>query len=171
MHLMKGICSGIILGFFKGIAGENNIRRRKLFIKSIKQIIPYAEESEVPIIVESTNFYESSVANTLDDTYELLEDFIKNPYVQMLPDTFHMNIEETNIFLKMEKYLNYYKNVHLSDNNRYFPGHGAFNFKGVVDFLREKKYHGELSIEGRLNSNFRDDVNKSMEYLGPILSK
>jgi D-psicose/D-tagatose/L-ribulose 3-epimerase len=170
ISLIKSSDTGIILGFFKGQAVSDIKKARLLFKKSIEEIAPHAETCKVPILIEATNRYESSVANSLYDTFELFSDTSSNSYIKMLPDTFHMNIEEVNMFKELNKYKTYYNSIHFSDNNRFFPGFGAIDFAKVVDCLKSIKYKGGIAIEGNLASNFQDDVKKTMEYLIPILS-
>ena len=168
--LMKGVCDGIILGFFKGRPVEDKTKARKLFKDSLMQIAPHAEKNKVSLIIEATNYYESSVANTLDDTFELFNQIKDNKYVKMLPDTFHMNIGEVDIFAGLDKYFNYYDSIHISDNNRFYPGFGAIDFKKIIEHLKKISFAGGIAIEGNTTLDFRSDVKRSMEYLIPLLS-
>ncbi|MCP4398454.1 MAG: sugar phosphate isomerase/epimerase [bacterium] len=168
IDFVAGTDAGIILGFFKGGPVPNIQAARARFRESIEQLSPHAQEKEVRLIVEATNRYETSVANSLEDTVELIED-LRNPFLRILPDTFHMNIEEADSFAALTKYADYYDSFHISDNNRYFPGFGAINFHDVINFLQEQEYTGCLAIEGNIKTSFSDDVNRSMEYLKPFL--
>jgi sugar phosphate isomerase/epimerase len=168
IDFVAGTEAGIILGFFKGGPVPDIQEARKRFRDSIEQLSPHAREKQVRLIVEATNRYESSVANSLEDTVELIAD-LQNPFLRILPDTFHMNIEEADGFAALVKYASYYDSLHISDNNRYIPGFGAIKFDEVVDFLQQQGYTGSLAIEGNIKTSFIDDVNTSMEYLKPFL--
>ena len=161
--------AGVILGFFKGGPSRKVDRAREFFMESLEQISPYAWNKKVPILVEATNRYESAVANSLEDTYELIE-YWENRFIRMLPDTFHMNIEESNMYEALRKYAHCYDSLHISDNNRYFPGLGAIDFAEIIRFLKELDYKGGIAIEGNIKNSFIDDLEASMSYLAPILS-
>jgi sugar phosphate isomerase/epimerase len=156
--------AGIIIGFLKGGTAAHKSRARRLFSESLESIAPHAEACRVPVLVEATNRYESSVANGLDDTVELLAD-IQSRYLRILPDTFHMNIEESNMFTVLEKYGQYYDSIHFSDNNRYFPGRGAIDFVRIIFFLKEINYRGGVGIEGNIKTDLTADIHATMEYL------
>ncbi len=156
--------AGIIIGFLKGGTAADKSRACRLFSESLKSIAPHAEACRVPVLVEATNRYESSVANGLDDTVELMAD-IQSRYLRILPDTFHMNIEESNMFAVLEKYGQYYDSIHFSDNNRFFPGRGAIDFGRVISFLKKINYQGGVGIEGNIKTDLTTDIHAAMEYL------
>jgi sugar phosphate isomerase/epimerase len=164
-----GTGAGIIFGFFKGGPTPDAQAARAHFRDALGQLAPLAREQQVTLLVEATNRYESSVANSLADTVALIRDF-DNPYLRILPDTFHMNIEEADMFAALTRYAKYYDSIHLSDNNRYFPGSGAIRFQDIIDHLKAQGYTGGLAIEGNLQHNFIDDVTQSMAYLAPLLT-
>ena len=73
--------------------GQDKATAIRQFQSSLGELVDAAVESEVPLLVEATNRYEATLANSLDDAWELAAPFEgKNVYI--LPDTFHMNIEE-----------------------------------------------------------------------------
>jgi D-psicose/D-tagatose/L-ribulose 3-epimerase len=169
INFMEGADAGIIIGFLKGPAVQNVGRARKRFVESLQQISQYAALKKVRILVEATNRYESAVANSLEETVELIQD-LQNPFIRILPDTFHMNIEESDGFAALRKYAAYYESIHISDNTRYFPGFGAIKFDELIRFLKTYNYQGGLAIEGNIKRGFIEDVKTSMEYLIPLLS-
>ena len=67
------------------------------------------------------------------------------------------------------RYRALYESVHLSDNNRYFPGLGAIDFSAILRFLKEMGYRGGVAIEGNVRRGFAEDLRASMEILGPML--
>ena len=58
-----------------------------------------------------------------------------------------------------------YQNLHISDNNRFFPGLGAIDFHAVLRLLQGLRYQGTITIEGRVRANWADDVSFSCDYL------
>ena len=67
------------------------------------------------------------------------------------------------------KHMSLYDSLHISDNNRLFPGLGAIDFFALLRFLREAGYTGGIAIEGNLRGNFEDDLRASMSVLRPML--
>ena len=161
--------AGVIVGFLKGGAGPDREQRCESFRTSLLEIAPRARENKVPLLIEATNRYESAVANSLDDTHELASSASGNPFVRILPDTFHMNIEESNQFASLKKYAACYDSIHISDNNRYFPGFGAIRFADFFKFLVDRGYSGGLAIEGNVKQDLLSDIRRTVEYLAPLL--
>lgn len=162
--------SGIILGFIKGGVTDNKEKSREQFLKSIIDIEPHANAKETEVLLEATNHYESDIANSLKQAYDFIS-FSNKSFLKILPDTYHMNIEEANIFGALSKYKNYFKSIHISDNNRFFPSYGAIDFKNLIDFLYHSGYNGGLAIEGNDHGNIKIDIEMMMNSLAPILNK
>jgi D-psicose/D-tagatose/L-ribulose 3-epimerase len=129
VRALGGTGTGIIIGFLKGPPAADRDGARHRFAQSLADLVPDAAAHGVPLVVEATNRYESSVANALDDTAALLPDTdARGRWVQILPDTFHMNIEEADMTGALARHAALFSSVHLSDNNRLFPGRGAIDF-------------------------------------------
>lgn len=159
--------AGIIFGFFKGSTGQQPDQARTAFQDAIGQLAPYAADRQVPLLIEATNRYESTLANSLDDTWELIRGF-ENEYLSILPDTYHMNIEEADMIASLQKHAGHYHSIHLSDNNRFFPGLGGIDFGKVIRFLKNQDYQGGVVLEAIIQDDFYSDVEASMIYLHGI---
>jgi D-psicose/D-tagatose/L-ribulose 3-epimerase len=162
--------TGVIAGFLKGTAGETTERHKEILKDSIRRIAPLAEASGTPFIVEAINRFESPLGHSLDEAWDLASAG-SSSFVQILPDTFHMNIEEVDMEAAFRKHGVHYASVHLSDNNRFFPGLGAIDFPKVIDQLDRMGYEGKFAIEGNIRRDFIEDVQHSAAYLKPFLEK
>jgi sugar phosphate isomerase/epimerase len=160
--------AGVILGYAKGGVSSDPAAARWAYKESLKELVAHAEKTSTPILTEATNRYETSVANSLDETYDLIKDF-ENSCARILPDTFHMNIEEKDMLGALKIYADRYQLFHFSDNNRFLPGLGAIDFQPIVEFLKENQYQGWIGLEGNIQDNVRDDLRATMKYLGPVL--
>jgi len=158
---------GIIIGFFKGGPAADSDARNRAFRQSVEEIVPFAEQGGVSICVEATNRYESCVANTLDGTRRLF-DGIPTKSLEMLPDTFHMNIEEKDGAVALEDNKEFYRSIHLSDNNRFLPGFGAIDFEKTLRHLKRIGYGGGMALEGNVQGTFASDLIESTTYLENI---
>lgn len=162
----KEMKCGIICGFIKGgIDVEKDIANEQLR-KSIDEINNVVSDEGVDIYLEATNHYESSVVNTLSEGAKLVKGVFK-----VLPDTYHMNIEETSMASAIVEYASLYNNIHISDNNRYFPGIGEIDFYQILSLLKALSYKGTISIEGRNVGIMEEDIDVSSRYLRGIASR
>ncbi|MGD9108307.1 MAG: hypothetical protein PVI75_03970 [Gammaproteobacteria bacterium] len=81
-----------------------------------------------------------------------------------------MSIEENANWKRLREYRNYFSSIHLSDDNRYFPGLGSIQFENVIELLKNIGYQGGIAIEGNIRDSFAADIQASMDYLIPIIS-
>ena len=137
----RDLGAGLIVGFLKGGVKCRTCAARHCFLDSLGEIEPHVRAREVPLLIEATNRYELAVANTLADTAGLIRGF-DNPYLRILPDTFHMNIEERSFFGSLIAHRGLYDSVHISDNNRLFPGLGGLDFRSILRFLKDFGFRG-----------------------------
>jgi len=165
-----GSPAGVIVGFLKGGVAPDPQAARARFGGSLAEVLPRAREKSVAVLVEATNRYESSVANSLGDTALLLQGHDPR-WAQMLPDTFHMNIEEIDVCGSLRNHQARISSVHLSDNTRHFPGLGGLDFARLVACLDGIGYRGRLAIEGNVRSDVESDLRSSVAHLAPLLGE
>ncbi len=160
--------TGVILGLIKGGPSPEPEIARRQFALSLAEIVPRAKARQVPILVEVTNRYEAAVANTLADGVKLVGKYGAD-CAQVLPDTFHMNIEEADLLGALRANRDHFRSLHLSDNNRHFPGFGAIDFSRIVACLAEIGYQGRIAIEGNVRVDLASDLRATMKHLAPLL--
>jgi sugar phosphate isomerase/epimerase len=160
--------TGIILGFIKGGPSPEPEIARRQFALSLAEIVPLAKARKVAILVEATNRYETAVANTVAEGAKLVGKYGVD-CAQVLPDTFHMNIEEADLLGALRANRDHFRSLHLSDNNRHFPGFGAIDFGRIVACLPEIGYQGRLAIEGNIRLDLAGDLRATMKHLAPLL--
>ena len=137
---------------------------------SVMELAPIADRLKTPLLIEAVNRYESPVGHSLADTWDIARR-AGSPFVWILPDTFHMNIEESNMRQAICAHQACFGSFHLSDNNRHFPGFGALDFGAIIGMLDEVGYQGKLAIEGNVRTSFIADVEVAMRCLGPHLAR
>lgn len=158
---------GVIVGFFKGTFCDNKDAAMNALYKSICQVVSYAENKDVTVLLEITNSKETSVLTCLQEGASFV-DAIGSSNIRLLADTYHMSIEEDNILNAFNSYLNYLPHIHLSDDNRFLPGFGSLDFRTVVQKLDSLGYSGTFAIEGNINHSVDEDLKHVSEYLGSI---
>ncbi|OGB91292.1 MAG: hypothetical protein A2Z31_04450 [candidate division NC10 bacterium RBG_16_65_8] len=162
--------AGVIAGYLKGAPPDNGPGARDRLAAAVQELAPIADRLKTPLLVEAVNRYESPVGHSLADTWDIASR-AGSPFVQILPDTFHMNIEEANMRQAMHEHRASFSSFHLSDNTRHFPGFGALDFAAIIGMLDELGYQGKLAIEGNVRTSFTADVEVAMRCLGPILAR
>lgn len=159
--------SGVICGFLKGSAGTERRAAEQRMLDSLRRLNDAARREQVEVLLEATNHYETSAAIGLQETVGLLDE-LKNPCFRVLPDTYHMNIEEPDSVYALMRCRGRYSSVHLSDNNRRFPGLGGMDFYPILAALKGMDYRGGLAVEGSCGTDLCGEIALSAEYLAGV---
>ncbi len=114
-------------------------------IEGIQEIYKYTEDHGLKIGIEPINRFETYFINRGEQALALAE--AVGPNCGVCLDTFHMNLEETDMFATMKKVGNRLVNFHVADNNRMAPGMGHLNWPKIIKTLNEIGYDEVLSVE------------------------
>lgn len=148
IHLSKDFGKMVNVGRARGFIAEGQSRgdAEKLFIDTMERICEAAEKDGVTIIIEPVNRYEINFVNSLDEGAELLSK-LKASNTGLMPDVFHMNIEDDKIGASLIRNASYVRYIHFADSNRWAPGQGHIDFDDVFDGLKAAAFDGWASIE------------------------
>jgi sugar phosphate isomerase/epimerase len=148
--LAKKINSGaVIIGGIRGrLTGSDSDYQRNFDngVNAIRECAEWTEANEIPLLIEPINRYETNWIYTAEDGCNLL-DTIGVGSVKLLLDTFHMNIEESNIVMAIQKTGDRLGYVHFADNTRHAPGQGQTNFREIIKTLESIGYSGPVVAE------------------------
>ncbi len=158
--------AGIILGFFKGGPEADSDDPLSCLRQSVLEICERSSNA-VPILVEATNHRETCVIKRVGEGVSIAKELAR-PNLFVLPDTYHMAMEEQDMTLAVTENLQYVRNIHLSDDNRLFPGFGRIDFKDFLSSLLRCGYSGTLGIEGNIRTSFVEDIAAASEYLSGL---
>lgn len=114
-------------------------------VEGVKDIYAYTEDLGLQIGIEPINRFETYFINRGGQALALAE--AVGPNCGVCLDTFHMNIEEVDMFETMRKVGNRLVNFHVADNNRMAPGMGHLNWKRIIETLNDINYDRVLSVE------------------------
>ena len=169
LPLAKRFQAGVIIGLIRGKVEKNEDFRKgyEWMIESLKACCAEAERENVPLWIEPLNRYETNLINTLEEGWEVIQQ-LGGAKLGLLPDTFHMNIEEPIIEESLRKARFYYQHVHLADSNRWAPGFGHIDFKSILHVLREIGYDGFLSVECLPKPNPEEAARGAINFLRKI---
>mgnify|MGYP001153883027 CR=1 FL=1 len=128
------------------IAGREMKLVEDLFLDMAHRVADHAEKRGVELILEPVNRYEIDFINNLDECSALLDKVNRKNFV-MMPDVFHMNIEDDKIgesFIRNKRYVRY---VHFADTNRHAPGDGHMDWDEIFSSLQSIGYDGWTTAE------------------------
>ena len=147
----------------------------KWAVEALKEIYSYSEAAGVLLGIEPINRFETYFINRAEQALALAAAVGSNCGVCL--DTFHMNMEEEDMFASIRKAKGKLVGFHVADNNRMAPGMGHLNWEKIVATLREIGYDGVLSVEfcaplDRTPANpYPDAVDENPENLSPEQAK
>ena len=121
-------------------------------VEGIKKAANYAKDFGVCLCLEPANRYETHMLNTVADALEMLKK-IDEPNVGLLLDTYHMNIEEKNIYSAIVSARGKLFHFHVNENDRGTPGTGHIPWDEVFQALKDIKYEGIAAIESFVDNN------------------
>jgi 5-keto-L-gluconate epimerase len=160
----------LILGLIHGPIPPDIERERAMewLLAGLARLSRRAAGHGVRIVIEPINRYESNWLNTVDEVMALI-DRLGADGVGVLPDTFHMNIEEQDIAVALERARSRLWHVHVADSNRRAPGAGHLSFGAIIAQLRALDYQGVVSAEILQDPSFEIAAAQTIRVLRPLL--
>lgn len=152
----------------------------KWAVEGLKEAGEYALKNNIRLTLEAWNRYETYLITKLDMALKMVNEVgLEN--VGVMGDTFHMNIEESNMgdaIRNVGKKLYY---LHIADSNRAAPGRGHIDFEEIAQALKDIDYNGWISMEllpaaanpfsGIVQEEFYDQyTEESITYLKKLFS-
>ena len=160
----------IIIGIMRGNVPKGKPVQLYLdrFAKALLRICDYADQKQVPVVLESILRYINNYLNSVPATMDFITGLgHRNLFLHL--DTHSMALEEKNlkdsILYCEHKPLGY---VHYSDNNRMYPGGGALNFADFTRALINIDYTGYITIECLPSPSAEESAVRGLSYLKSI---
>jgi len=145
--------------------GKASIQR---FVETIRILCDYATDKKVTLLLEPVNRYEINFINSLEEGVAMIKK-VSRQNLKLLPDVFHMNIEERNIGDELVKYIDHIDYIHLADSNRHAPGQGHTDFNYIFHKLKSTKYNGWLSVEVLPVPDPETAAQSALNYIRPLI--
>ena len=89
--------------------------------------------------------------------------------MKLMPDVFHMNIEDRTIGPELARHIEYIQYIHFADSNRLAPGQGHLDFPRILRHLAHAQYEGWVSVEILPRPDPDTAARQSAEFLLPLL--
>lgn len=132
-----------------GVPDNTDFDRERLTqnsVESMKVLIKQAEDSGITYGIEAVNRFEGVIINTAQDARNYVN-MVDSPNIGILLDTYHMNIEESNmgdaIRLAGDKLIG----MHTGENNRSVPGRGHLDWDEIYKALADVGFTGRIVSE------------------------
>lgn len=135
------------IGRIRGFVGDKpRAEVEELFIEVARDLCRYAAERSVTLILEPVNRYETDFVVSVREGVALMKR-IGMSNMKLMPDVFHMNIEDVTIGPELAANIDYIQYIHFADSNRLAPGQGHLDFQDIFDHLLHAGYDGWGSVE------------------------
>jgi sugar phosphate isomerase/epimerase len=141
-----------------------------LFIDMARRLCDYAAKKSVTMVLEPVNRYEIDFINSVGQGVELMKK-VDRPNMKLMPDVFHMNIEDRTIGDELAENIDYIRYIHLADSNRLAPGQGHTDFNDIFDNLKKAKYDGWVSVEILPKPDPDTAAAQAVKFLRPLIDK
>ena len=115
-------------------------------VHAFQRLADYAASRSVRLALEPVNHHEVNFILSTQDGIAFADD-VGRPNFGLMLDTYHMNIEDQNVHASLRQARRYLWHVHVSDNNRKWPGNAHIDFGSIIATLRDIGYAGYLSAE------------------------
>lgn len=145
---LAGSVGGMVsLGLVRGSRGAEDPPEdfEARFAQACRALLELAAPVNVPLVVEPINRYEINTINSVAEAVEFLKR--QAPGLFLMPDTFHMNIEDVDVESALVEALPYTKHIHFLDSNRLAPSMGHSPMERWYRRLEEAGYSGFLCLE------------------------
>ncbi len=138
--------SGITYAAFHSYAAPPTAAQRGRVVEALARLDARAGALGVRLGLEPVNRYESYMVNTLDEASAMIRDAAgRHLFVHM--DTFHMNIEEADFAIAIQRNAAHLGYAHVADSNRGLLGGGHFDLTGYFRALAMVGYAGDFTVE------------------------
>lgn len=153
------------VGRVRGTIGN---RRREeaenLFLDGMNRVLDYAEKRGVTIILEPVNRYEIDYINTVDEGSRLVRKVGRSNF-RLMPDVFHMNIEDAHMGEALRRASDTVEYIHLADSDRHGCGEGHLDFDEVFAALKDIGFDSWCTVECLPLPDAYTAAKKSVEFL------
>lgn len=120
----------------------------KWCVDSLQKAGEYAQANKTYLTIEPINRYEVGLVYSVGDALKMASQ-VDNPYVAVMGDTFHMQIEESDGIPNAIRRAgsDKFRHFHVADNTREAPGKGTMPWKEIIRALHDIDFKGGVSFE------------------------
>ena len=150
-----------------GIAHEQT---EEWAVEGFRAISDHAAPLGVQIALENVTIMQTNFLNTMAECRRLIE-MTDRPNFKAMIDVFHLNIEEKDLYQAIRDNSDINIHVHLSDNNRRYPGHCGMDFEKIIRTFKEMGYDDLFCTEVFQFPSMEECARLAIEHLAPIFER
>ncbi|HIE09920.1 MAG TPA: sugar phosphate isomerase/epimerase [Armatimonadetes bacterium] len=156
----------VIIGGIRGKTGQRPPTEEewKRFLRALEECVRLAEKRKVTLLLEPINRYETNLVNTVKEAKEVISQ-IGSERLKILPDTFHMNIEEASMEESLVEAGDLLGGLHVADSNRLAPGWGHIDFHSIGRALKEVGFREFVCAEVLPQPDDLSALEKAAQFL------
>lgn len=143
---------------------------RGWLVDALRQLCDHAGPKNVKVALETVTILQTNVLKTLAEAASVVDEVARDNCKVMM-DVFHLNLEEKDMFKAIRDYASYNIHVHLSDNNRRYPGNCGLDFEKIVQAFKDVGYDAAYTTEIFQMPDQETSAIGSMRHLAPIFNK
>jgi sugar phosphate isomerase/epimerase len=134
-------------------------------VRGISEAAPRAEDRGVTILVEALPPGQSDVVQSLDEAASIVRE-VGSPAVQTMFDSHNAVDEVESHAVLVERHYDVIRHVHVNEMDGKHCGRGDYDFKPVLQVLKDRGYNGWVSLEA-FDFSFGAEtiVTESIQYL------
>lgn len=137
---------GVLYSQLKRYSAPVTPAGRRQAQRVLARVADHAESLGLGLSLEVVNRYETNVFNTVADAADFVAG-IGKPNVKLHVDSFHMNIEETNLYTPLIAVAELIGYAHVSESTRGYLGSGGVRFGDFFRGLADAGYTGPITFE------------------------
>lgn len=150
-----------------GIAHEQT---EEWAVEAFQAISDHAAPLGVMIAVENVTIMQTNFINTMAEARRIIEMTNRSNFKAMI-DVFHLNIEEKDMYQAIRDNGDINIHVHLSDNNRRYPGHCGMDFEKIIQTFKDTGYDDLFCTEVFQFPTMEECAKLAIAHLAPIFEK
>ena len=163
-----------IVGFFRGqhkdVPGGRE-ESLKCMAEGLAAYCGVAETFGVGVLLEPINRYEMDSIHTVAEALALREQAGAPANLAILPDVFHMHMEESSLSAAIARAAGHIGHVHFVDNTRAVPGLGCLALGALAECLGVAGYDGFLGMEAVPGKDPEAEARAGLATLRALLSR
>ena len=128
----------------------------------------FADPRGIVFAIENLRRPESNMINSFTEALRLARD-VDRQSVRVLADIYHF-VEESEPLTDIRAGADWLVHVHLSGDERRYPGYGRYPLRDLFDVLLEVGYQGGVSIECRWGADLASEALYAAGYLDAMLA-
>lgn len=167
-YLGANINIGRVRGFSDDSRPDHSL---SLALVALHEVCDHASPLGVKVLIEHIERMETNFITTVAEACEIV-DILNLDNFGIMMDVFAMYHEESDICATIRKYSPRYNyHVHLSDSDRYYPGHRDIDFDRVIRAFSEVGFNNAFVEEVLQLPDQETAARRSFDHVQPILAK